>query len=272
MRTPTLATRGALLAALTALLLGACTEPEPDTAPDPAFEHVHGLAVDPRDGRLRVATHDGLFVLRDGRPQRIGHTRHDLMGFTIVAEDRFLASGHPATSDLPEPMGLVRSDDGGLTWQQVNPVGQADLHSLDVQDETVAAYDSTTGRVLLSNDEGRTFITLSTLDAVDTALLEEGRVLVAGSDGVLSLVDADGSERLSATPGLVTVDRTRRGVAGLGPEGQVWVSADARTWTGRGKLDGVPAALETGGVRWYAATSTGIYASSDGGATWKRLA
>lgn len=38
----------------------------------------------------------------------------DLMGFTVAGPDRFLASGHPGPgADLPEPLGLVESRDGG---------------------------------------------------------------------------------------------------------------------------------------------------------------
>ena len=265
-----------LLAAALPLLLSACAGPDDGSGSGAegtsAFEHVHGLGTDPGDGSLRVATHDGLFTIRDGRPRRVGEARHDLMGFTILGADTYLASGHPASADLPQPMGLVRSDDGGLSWQQVNPVGGADLHSLDVRDDTVAAYDSSTGRVLLSNDEGRSFATLATLGALDTALLEGDRVLVAGSDGVLSIVDADGSERVEGTPGLVAIDPAQQGLAALDPEGRVWVSPDAKTWSARGTLDGVPAALEASGPRWYAATSTGIYASGDRGASWAKLA
>ena len=271
MRTFTPARRSTIVAALMILLLGACADPQAEPAGVSAFGHVHGLGLNPKDGRLYVATHNGLFVVDDGEAQRVGHLEHDLMGFAVVAPNTFLASGHPASGDLPDPMGLVRSDDYGLSWEPVSLVGESDLHSLDVEDDTIAAYDSTASRVLFSKDAGRTFDTLATIEAIDTALLDADTVLVAGTDGVLSLVDDEGSERLEGTPGLAFVDRASQGLAALGPDGQVWVSGDARSWSGRGQLDGVPAALETGGRRWHAATSTGIYTSSDKGASWEKV-
>ena len=35
------------------------------------------------------------------------------------------------------------------------------------------------------------------------------------------------------------------------------------------RIDGVVEALDASPGRWHAATSTGIYESTDGGATWK---
>ena len=120
---------------------------------------------------------------------------------------------------------------------------------------------------------GQTFDTLAEMDALDVLLLDSETVLVAGVDGVLTRLDADGSQSLSEAPGLVNVDRAALGYVGVGPEGQVWTSTDgdARTWTTRGRLDGMPAALETGEDRWYAATSTGIHASDDQGVSWEKV-
>ncbi|WP_375000172.1 hypothetical protein [Aeromicrobium sp. CTD01-1L150] len=266
----TITRRGTLPAALGfLLLLGACAEPEADTGPEPAIGHVHGLGVNPGDDRLHVATHFGLYVLDDGELRRVGHDTHDLMGFTVVGEDRFLASGHPVGGDLPEPMGLVRSDDGGLTWEPVSLTGRADLHGLDADGDDLAAYDSFSGRVLTSTDAGRTFETVGEVEALDVALTGGGDVAVAGADGVLRLMGGAGEERLGDAPGLVTIDRVPGGLVGLGPDGRVWVSSDARSWTGRGQVDGVPAAFTVDGDRWYSASSTGLYVSDDEGASWR---
>lgn len=271
MRTSTPTGRRVLLAALVILLLGACAEPQADPAPAPELGHVHGLGLNPGDDRLHVATHDGLFVLEDGEASRIGEATHDLMGFSVAGKNRFLASGHPVGGSLPEPMGLVHSDDGGMTWEQVSLGGEADLHGLDVDGDVIVAHDSVGGRILISDDGGQTFDTLAEMQALDVALLADGEVLVAGADGALTRFDDESGERLPEAPGLVTIDRAPLGLVGVGPEGQVWISPDAESWTSRGQLDGVPAALETGTARWYAATSTGIYASDDEGASWQQL-
>ncbi len=45
----------------------------------------------------------------------------DLMGFTVAGPGRYLASGHPGLHvDLPQPVGLIETTDGGVTWTPVS--------------------------------------------------------------------------------------------------------------------------------------------------------
>ena len=53
------------------------------------------------------------------------------MGFTAADHGVFYASGHPGPgSDLPNPFGLIRSTDGGKTWEQLSRQGESDFHAL----------------------------------------------------------------------------------------------------------------------------------------------
>lgn len=82
------------------------------------LSHVHGLGVDPADGRVYVATHNGLYtVAKDGKPKLVGDSRDDFMGFTVTGENTFIASGHGAEgSDRPGNVGLIETKDAGRTW------------------------------------------------------------------------------------------------------------------------------------------------------------
>jgi hypothetical protein len=96
-------------------------------------QHIHGLGVNPADGSLMIATHSGLFRAApdSDSAKRIGDRRQDTMGFTVVGPDRFLGSGHPDLRDeLPSLLGLIRSDDGGRSWESVSLLGEADFHIL----------------------------------------------------------------------------------------------------------------------------------------------
>ncbi len=56
--------------------------------------HVHAVAVDPGDGALLLATHEGLIeVGPEGELAPTGPAI-DLMGFTVIGPDHYLASGH----------------------------------------------------------------------------------------------------------------------------------------------------------------------------------
>lgn len=98
--------------------------------------HVHGLAVDPADGlHLFIATHDGLFQanLMTLRAESVGGVRDDLMGFGAHPSEPgvFVASGHPSGGGN---LGVVRSVDGGATWDTVSPGadGPVDFHQMEV--------------------------------------------------------------------------------------------------------------------------------------------
>jgi photosystem II stability/assembly factor-like uncharacterized protein len=97
--------------------------------------HFHGIAVDPSDpSRLYLATHHGLFLTSpDGTATRISDNANDYMGFTPHPTDSSLlyASGHPAGGGN---MGVILSEDGGKTWQQLSPgaQGPVDFHAMTI--------------------------------------------------------------------------------------------------------------------------------------------
>ena len=56
--------------------------------------------------------------------------QHDYMGFSATA-NRLYSSGHPAPgSGLVNPFGLIRSKDGGRTWDKLGLEGETDFHLL----------------------------------------------------------------------------------------------------------------------------------------------
>ena len=60
------------------------------------MQHIHGLGVNARTGVLYIATHTGLFQAAKDRTQvaRIGDSRQDIMGFSVISAGRFIGSGH----------------------------------------------------------------------------------------------------------------------------------------------------------------------------------
>ncbi|MFE9770466.1 hypothetical protein ACFYOV_02025 [Streptomyces sp. NPDC005931] len=144
----------AITAAVLAAVLAACS-PSYDTSSDTAspdasgslaVSHVHGLGIDPADGRLYVATHEGVIAVADnGTAERVGDTA-DYMGFTVIGPKTFLGSGHPAEgSGGHGNRGLIRSTDTGRTWKTLSLGGTTDFHSLEYANDTVYGYDSTRG-------------------------------------------------------------------------------------------------------------------------------
>lgn len=125
----------------------------PSSAPAPV-RHVHGLGVNPSDDTLYAATHQGLYRLGDDGPARLVSTRTpDLMGFTVVGPDRFLASGHPdGRGDEPWSLGLLESGDAGATWQPRSLDGEVDFHGIDATGATVYGVDAVSGSLMVTTD------------------------------------------------------------------------------------------------------------------------
>lgn len=92
--------------------------------------HVHGFAYSSDGKRLMVPSHHGLAVYENGKWSKAPGPQHDYMGFAATAKYLY-SSGHPAPgSGLVNPFGLIRSHDGGKTWDKLALEGETDFHLL----------------------------------------------------------------------------------------------------------------------------------------------
>lgn len=276
-----------LLALAAAALLAGCggsDKPAPSSADDSVVsdagpQHVHGLGVNSADGALYIATHSGLWRAPEGETtaRRVGDLRHDLMGFTVVGPDHFLASGHPdAREDLPPQLGLQRSSDRGRSWETVSLLGQADLHVLRAAGERIYGVDSGTGALLTSDDEGKSWdertppapvfdLAVAPDNAERVVAATEGGLFASGDTGRTWRPLRDDIAGLLAWPAadaLYLVDGN----------GQVSRSADGgREFERTGSVGAQPEAFAANGPReLYAAVHGGeVVMSTDGGAGWE---
>ncbi|WP_299441132.1 F510_1955 family glycosylhydrolase [uncultured Phycicoccus sp.] len=272
----------ALVATGSALLLAACgTDPTAasagaDGGPDRPMGHIHGIAVDPDAGHVVVAAHGGLYVVGDDGPTPVGPSI-DLMGFTIGADGAYLASGHPGPgTDLDQPVGLVRSTDGGRTWAAVSRGGESDFHGLTAAEGLVAGFD---GELRVSAD-GREWETRAVPSAphVLAAAPSGARLLATTADGLLATDDRGASWRTVDTPELlVAVDWADDDtVVGVGLTGRIVVSEDAgATWASGprelGELSAVHAHRDGTSLVVLVVADEGVLRTTDQGATSTRL-
>lgn len=264
-----------------AVILAGCSAPESPTETDrPASAsqrglpsaHVHAVAVDPSDGTVLLATHDGLFRVSGEDDERVGPVV-DLMGFTVAGPGHYYASGHPGEgSDLPDPVGLIESKDAGQTWQSLSRAGESDFHTLTASNTQITGYDGvlriTTDGMTWSEQQGPD-------DLFDVAASPDGAALLAttptgpwrSSDGGASWLPIEGA------PLLMLVEWSDPSTAfGVTPEGQIEYSEDAgQTWQSAGVVDDAPQAM---GVRTSAGSEAErvlvvgadtLWESSDGG-------
>jgi photosystem II stability/assembly factor-like uncharacterized protein len=127
----------ALRIAAAFVLCGAAAAPAQDRV---TIAHVHGLAYSADGKRLMIPSHHGLAVYENGRWSKAPGPQHDYMGFSASAKHQY-SSGHPAPgSGLVNPFGLIRSRDGGKTWDKLGLEGETDFHLLAAGWNTNAIY------------------------------------------------------------------------------------------------------------------------------------
>lgn len=271
-------------AALVAAVLAGCGGEDASTAENPApppsefeagLEHIHGLGV--TGDTLYIATHTGLWVAPDGQTQaqRVSESRQDIMGFSVVAEDRFIGSGHPGPNqEMPPNLGLIESRDGGRTWESVSLMGEADFHVLESARHRIYGFDGTQGRLMVSADAGRSWKERRPPAGVFSVAVDpqdDERTIASTEVGIFVSSDAGGSwrpvnQRLAGLLAWPAPDRLYL----VDGAGQAQASADAgKTWEAAGSIGGQPAAFIAHDDDLYAALADGtVRRSSDGGASW----
>lgn len=236
--------------------------------------HLHGIGLNPADGRVYLATHAGVLRIgRDGRAVRLADRYQDTMGFTVAGPDRFFGSGHPDLREgLPARLGLIRSDDAAQTWTSISLSGQADLHAVVVVGAWIYAADATSQQLIRSDDEGRTWEKVSKVDLGALAVSPDRRRLVGASSDGTPLRSDDGGRSWSVVDGPALAALTwdpELGPIGAAPEGTVYASEDGSSWSAVGELPGQNPVLTAVAGQLIAGTDGAVISrSSDGGRTW----
>lgn len=264
----------------------------PPAAPGSAANAFIGsLAVDPGDDTVFLGTGFGLFRVKSrGKkadrvvgelrtPDGSGPVSSNLV-VRFAGAGELLASGHPEAggSALPEDLGLIRSIDGGGTWEPVSELGRADFHILQVAGDRVVAVAVEARDIKVSNDGGRTFNARTAPSVpVDVAFdpSEPRQMIVTTAQGVYTSSDEGETWRQRDNVASEQLAWAASGpVYRSDPGGFVKVSHDGgKTWQDRGsvRLSIHELALDAHGSLYASLPGGQVQRSTDGGATWDSL-
>lgn len=185
------------------------------------------------------------------------------MGMTGEAgSQRLASSGHPGPgSSLPNPVGLIVSDDGGATWTPVSLQGEVDFHALAVSGKNLIGYGGGQG-LLVSDDGGKSWSDGAKVQAV--ALAYSGDRILATTQAGLQ-VSTDGGSSFEAVRGAPLLALISGGadetVLGLDPQNMVWRSIDrGETWSEVGEAPQAQAVAAASDGNGFAVSQSTLFA------------
>jgi hypothetical protein len=273
-----------LLAAVAVLALAACGTSSADAVRSASglpvvprdAGHLHGIGVNPADGRLYLGTHTGTMVVGDDDVRRVGHITIDLMGFFVAGPDHFYSSGHPGPNDdLRDPVGLIESTDGGKSWRTLSRAGQSDFHVAAAAGGRLYGFDG----ALQSTDDGRTWVPGDpTLEPFSLAVHPGTPTTVLATTRQGPVGSTDGGRSFTALEGapLVVFLAWPEPAAlwAVAPDGRLHLSQDGgASWAARGSAGAAPEAFTAADADTvHVVLNDRLVVSDDGGRTFRTLA
>ena len=267
----------------------------PQAAPQLFHGHGHGLSFSV-DGRALLAPSEaGLAIYRDGAWSEPADVEGSFSGFAVTGRGLY-ASG--ASEPGRRPRGLIRSTDGGRSWQALALAGDADFPILAAGYHSNALYVFNTGMnpampspgIYATRDEGRSWrrAAARNLTGQSHALAAHpgnAAIIAAATERGLYLSDDAGESfrrldgRQPATAVAFNADGTRVRYA-LALAGELMESGlDGRQRRAvrlprleRDYVTCLAQNLRDEKVVAFATRRRDVYLSADGGASWRRIA
>jgi hypothetical protein len=238
-----------------------------------SVSHIHQVKV--VENKVLVLTHEGLYELVSKNNMKlVGKDKIDVMGFTSLGKDLF-ASGHPAQgSKAPNPIGLMKSLDGGLSWTAVSLVGKVDFHFLEGAGSDLYGEDSQSGMLMYSPDSGKSWNSLGANSFTDIAVspVMPGMAVAINGSQLLFTDDAFKSTKLlKSNLKFSQLEWRNSGLYALSGN-RVHKSLDSgKTWTKLSTFNGATGILSASDQLMLVTVGTDIYTSSNSGKSFKLI-
>lgn len=238
-----------------------------------SVSHIHQVKV--VANKVLVLTHEGLYELVNKNNMKlVGRDKIDVMGFTTLGKALF-ASGHPAQgSNALNPIGLVKSIDGGLTWKSISLVGKVDFHFLEGAGSDLYGADSQSGNLMYSSDSGKSWSSLGANTFTDIAVsptMPGMAIAIKGSELILTENAFKSSTKLKSDLKFTQIEWRKSALYALSGNA-LYKSSDSGTmWTKVSIFKGVAGILSASDQIMLVTVGPNIYTSSNFGKKFKLL-
>jgi len=238
-----------------------------------SVSHIHHVKV--VANKVLVLTHAGLFELVGKNDMElVGKDKLDVMGLTSLGKVLF-ASGHPAQgSKMPNPIGLVKSIDGGLSWKAISLVGKVDFHFLEGARTDLYGADSQSGNLLYSADSGKSWSSVGTNTFADIAVSPEmpGMAMaIKNSDLLLTKNAFKSTTKIKNTLKITQIEWRNSGLYALSGRSLFKSTNSGKTWIKKSTFKGTPGILSASDQMMLVTVESNIYTSKNGGKSFKKI-
>lgn len=232
-----------------------------------SVSHIHHVKA--VENKILVLTHEGLYELvGKNKMNLVGKDKFDVMGFTTLGK-ALVASGHPSQgSKKPNPIGLVESLDGGLTWKDVSLVGKVDFHFLEGAGTDLYGADSQSGNLLYSANSGKTWSSLGTNTFTDIAVSQVASgvaIAIKNSELLLTKNAFKSTTKIKTTLKFTQIEWRNSGLYALSRTSLYNSSDSGKTWAKLNSFKAVPEILSASDQLMMVTVGSDIYRSSDAG-------
>jgi hypothetical protein len=238
-----------------------------------SVSHIHHVKV--VANRVLVLTHEGLYELVGKNDMKlVGKDKIDVMGFTTLGQT-LVASGHPVEgSKMPNPIGLVKSIDGGLSWKAISLVGKVDFHFLEGAGSDLYGVDSQTGKLMYSADSGVNWKTLGANTFTDIAVSPEvpGMAMALRDSQLLITEDAfKSTKEIKKTPKFAQIEWRKSGLYAFSGSSLYKSTNSGKTWTKQSTFKGAPGILSASDQLMLVTVGSDIYTSKNEGKNFTKI-
>ena len=238
-----------------------------------SVSHIHHVKV--VGSRILVLTHEGLYELAGKNDMKlVGKEKIDVMGFASLG-NVLVASGHPAVgSKMPNPIGVMKSLDGGLTWKPISLVGKVDFHFLEGAGSDLYGADSQTGKLMYSADSGKTWRDVGVNTFADIAVSPKiSGMAIAIKDSELLLTEQafKSTTKIKTTLKFTQVEWLKSGLYGLSGSSLYRSTNSGKSWTKLSTFKGVPGILSASDQLMLVTVGSDIYTSNNEGKSFRKI-
>jgi hypothetical protein len=238
-----------------------------------SVSHIHQVKV--VEKKMLVLTHEGLYELVGKNEMKlVGKEKLDVMGFTALGKTLY-ASGHPAQgSKAPNPIGLVKSIDGGLSWKAISLVGKVDFHFLEGAGTDLYGADSQSGNLIYSADSGKKWRSLGANTFEDIAVSPDmpGMAIALKNSELLLTENAfKTSSKIKSALKFTQVEWRNSGLYALSGNSLYKSTNQGRTWIELSKFKGTPEILSASDQLILVTVGSDIYTSKNEGKKFQVL-